>query len=285
MSLQSCNVTAEVKIKGANVQVGDYSWITGQQIHEREAESVLRYRTTSDEVAFEARLGDDSLQSFGQLMFFPANIQIKTSPARRSQLVRNVTLRFEQHLFADILSSNMVWDDIDLKRCLDMHNPRIEYAIQQLGIEVASPGLASMLLVESLCSVAIVEVARHFSKRNYWPKVRTRQGHMSKSDLQRIRDYIESCVSRCPSIDDIANECNISPAHLRRSFKKTTGHTVHECVEGVRLNKAKSLLADTDLPLKEISYRLGFADASTFSSTFRKTAGEPPSKYRLRTRH
>jgi len=59
---------------------------------------------------------------------------------------------------------------------------------------------------------------------------------------------------------------------------------VHEYVEELRLKKAQSLLAETDLPLKEISYRLGFADSSTFSSTFKRSSGETPSGYRYRFR-
>ncbi|MGE3747824.1 MAG: helix-turn-helix transcriptional regulator, partial [Sphingomonadaceae bacterium] len=139
-------------------------------------------------------------------------------------------------------------------------------------------------MVESLSTVVAVELARYFNNSGDDLRVRTREGRFSQADLSRIVEFIECAENRCPSIEEIAKVCDISPAHLRRSFKKTTGKTVHDYVEAIRLKKAQSLLADTDLPLKEISYRLGFSNSSTFSSTFKRTSGQTPSDYRYLSR-
>ena len=61
-----------------------------------------------------------------------------------------------------------------------------------------------------------------------------------------------------------------------RLFREATGETVKSYVERVRLTKAKALLSGTELPLKEISARLGFASPSGFSVAFRRLAGETP---------
>ena len=58
--------------------------------------------------------------------------------------------------------------------------------------------------------------------------------------------------------------------------------TVYAYIEQVRFEKARALLADTDLLVKDIAYRLGFSCASSLSVAFRKLAGESPQDYRRR---
>lgn len=62
----------------------------------------------------------------------------------------------------------------------------------------------------------------------------------------------------------------------------STGQTLHDFMEDVRVARAKSLLTDTNLPLKVISYRLGFCHPSAFSFAFRKATGEAAREYRQR---
>ena len=284
MAAQAYNMAAHIEARGINVQVLDYRWSAGEHISELEPDFILRWRPYPSQVSISGRLREGALKSFGQLMFFPADVPIETGTAHNTERTRNIICRFNRDWFNEIspLKSNWSYDDLD--RCFDMNNIRIEQAIQRLGMEAACPGFASTLIVESLATVIAVEISRHFSVRNEVLRVRSRDGELLPADLHRIYEYIDSFTCKCPSIDDIAAICDISAAHLRRSFKKTTGQTVHQYVENVRLSKAKSFLADTDLPLKEISYRLGFADSSTFSSTFRKALGEAPSVYRYRSR-
>jgi len=268
-----------------DVKIVDYQWKAGELISELESDYVLRLRSYPATLGVTAHLCAGTFKSFGQLMFFPADVPVETTKAEQPERVRNIMCRFDPVWFHEVSHLPSKWDAEDLARCLDIKNPRIEQAIQRLGAEAANPGFGSKLLIESLGTIIAVEIARHFSERSKSLRVRTLNGKMSTSSIQRMQDYVESISNRNPSIDDIAAACNISPAHLRRSFKKSTGQTVHQYVDDVRLKKAKALLDTTDLPLKEISYRLGFADSSSFSSTFRKAAGESPSKYRYRCRN
>ena len=217
-------------------------------------------------------------------MYFPADVPIRTKAAANDERVQTIMCRFNHDWFAKVAEMPHEWSSEDLARSLDLRNGRVDQAIQWMGLEAASPGLASPLLIESLASLVAVELARHFLQEGANLRVRTREGKLLPSHLNRVIEYIESSSHKCPTIDEIALMCDVSSAHLRRAFKNTTGHTIHQYVETTRLNKAKALLSETDLPLKEISYRLGFAASSTFSSVFRKSQGETPSGYRCRTR-
>lgn len=277
-------VAAHLDARIAKVQVSDFIWKEGEEIHQVNDNFIIGYRPYPAQVTVAAQLNNGRLQSFGQLMFFPAKVEVVTDPANCNERVRNIRCHFNAEWLRQIWRSMPQWESSSLGRCFDMRNLRIEQAIQRLGYEALNPGFASTLMVESLSTTIAIEIVRHFNASPDSMRVRTQEGKLSDADISRIVEYIDSCENHCPNIDEIANVCDISPAHLRRSFKRTTGRTVHDAVEKIRLRKAQNLLVSTDLPLKVISYRLGFANSSTFSSTFRRASSETPSDYRRRLR-
>ena len=98
--------------------------------------------------------------------------------------------------------------------------------------------------------------------------------------MRRITNYVEGMIDHFPAIDELARICEIGRRHLTRAFKATTGRTIGEYVTEVRMTKAKSLLADTDLSQKEIAYRLGFSGPSSFCVAFGKVEGMTPKQFR-----
>ena len=81
-------------------------------------------------------------------------------------------------------------------------------------------------------------------------------------------------------MSELAALCGISPRHVMRGFKHSTGATLHSYVEQVRLARAKELLTSTDLGINAIATQLGFAQTSSFSAAFRRVIGVPPSTFR-----
>jgi AraC family transcriptional regulator len=72
----------------------------------------------------------------------------------------------------------------------------------------------------------------------------------------------------------------LSPYHFLRTFKESFGVTPHRYHTQQRIERAKELLADHSLSLLQIALELGFAEASSFSLAFHKTACMTPSAYR-----
>ncbi|MBB6125337.1 AraC family transcriptional regulator [Sphingobium subterraneum] len=279
------NIVAQMAVPGVTVQLMDYRWSAGEQITYSERDFVVLYRPYNTQVTVAART-DARLLDFGQLMFFPADLSIKTAAANVNELVRSIRCRFDPEWFGKVWNTLFErWDDEKLEKCFDMRNVRIEQAVRRLGVEITNPGFASPLMIESISNVIAIEIARYFRDSDNDMRVRTRAGKLSEADISRICEYVSGVENKCPNVQEIAEHCDISPAHLRRSFKNTTGQTVYKYVEDIRLKKAQHLLADSDLALKEISFRLGFANSSTFSSTFKRISGESPSEYRYRHRH
>ena len=80
----------------------------------------------------------------------------------------------------------------------------------------------------------------------------------------------------------VARVAHISEAHFSRQFRATFGETPHRYLQRRRVERAMELLRESDRPVTEICFDVGFNSLGTFSRTFREIVGEPPSSYRAR---
>ena len=83
-------------------------------------------------------------------------------------------------------------------------------------------------------------------------------------------------------IAEYAHELNITPNHLNKIVKGATGKSTSTWIEEAVMQRAKALLATTDLPLSEIAARTGIMDQSYFARKFKKHEGVSPSEFRQR---
>jgi AraC family transcriptional regulator len=73
----------------------------------------------------------------------------------------------------------------------------------------------------------------------------------------------------------------MSNFHFAREFKRTTGTTPHQYLIKFRVERAKALLAEAQLPLTEVGLQSGFSHQSHFTRLFRRFTGTTPHSYRL----
>src|SRR3546814_8719936 len=72
----------------------------------------------------------------------------------------------------------------------------------------------------------------------------------------------------------------VSVRHFARPFRVSTGKAVSDYVAEVRIKRAKTLLADDRVLIKEIAYRCGFQSSSSFSSAFHRATSLTPQQFR-----
>ncbi|MEM8681767.1 MAG: substrate-binding domain-containing protein, partial [Planctomycetota bacterium] len=85
-------------------------------------------------------------------------------------------------------------------------------------------------------------------------------------------------------VQEIIAATSHSPSTLERRFKRTFGRTLKEEINRVRLNRAKLLLAETDLPISEVAVRSGFGESKYFCEVFRRREGATATQYRSKFR-
>ena len=79
--------------------------------------------------------------------------------------------------------------------------------------------------------------------------------------------------------EDVARRVGLSSSQLNRLFTQFLGHTPKAHFQRRRIRAAKTLVMDDELPIKEISYQLGFASQHVFYNWFRRQFGCAPSAF------
>lgn len=90
------------------------------------------------------------------------------------------------------------------------------------------------------------------------------------------RDILDARIADPPSIADLCSELAINPTTLRADFRAVFGMTIFDYVRLRRLDVARLMVTDGDLPIREIGYRVGFSNPSAFSAAYRRRFGRPP---------
>jgi transcriptional regulator GlxA family with amidase domain len=117
------------------------------------------------------------------------------------------------------------------------------------------------------------------------------EGDLPYAKLVRRIPHNDSIVRRCEDwlgehFEDhnaiaLATELAAIPERtLKRRFKASTGNTLIEYLQNLRVEEAKRLLENTELAIEEISERTGYSDASFFRRLFKRLTGLTPSHYR-----
>jgi len=104
----------------------------------------------------------------------------------------------------------------------------------------------------------------------------------ARSSLNDARVFMDAHLDAPLDLAQIAARANYSPYHFIRAFRKAFHETPHQYLIRKRLEKAKELLATTNLPVTEICFAVGFESLGSFSALFQKRVGWAPTVYRAR---
>lgn len=103
---------------------------------------------------------------------------------------------------------------------------------------------------------------------------------LTHAQLQRAVDYINTHLDRDLSLEKIASVINISPTYFASLFKHATGMSPHQYVIQQRVERAKLLLAKTDLAIADIALQVGFSSQSHLTQQFKRLTSMTPKQIR-----
>ena len=104
------------------------------------------------------------------------------------------------------------------------------------------------------------------------------------SRIHKVTSYIAQHYSEKIDISYLASLIHLDKYYFIKYFKKKTGMTPQQYLIHKRIQEAKTLLESVDLPIKEISYMVGYANTTYFVSSFTKIVGVSPAQYRANFR-
>lgn len=98
--------------------------------------------------------------------------------------------------------------------------------------------------------------------------------------IKTIIDILTCDLINTPSLNELAEQVNMSHTKLNRCFKKAYGTTVYNWLRNYRLDNASQYLAEKDSNITDIAFQCGFSSASHFAHAFKQQYGCSPIKYR-----
>ncbi|MBO5420120.1 MAG: helix-turn-helix domain-containing protein [Bacteroidales bacterium] len=106
----------------------------------------------------------------------------------------------------------------------------------------------------------------------------------SNTDEQLIRKVVDVIFDHLSesefSVEDLCLMVGMSKATLYRKLKAITGQSTNEFMQNTRLKYAARILSETDRPVSDVAYEVGFSDPYYFSRAFKKLFGKSPKQWR-----
>ena len=178
-------------------------------------------------------------------------------------------------------------DLIEIRGGLDPYDPQIERIGLSLLPELeAEAPLGGALFVDALSRALTVHLLREHStlggraRRAAYSEPGEPGGGLAGPALKRATDYVGDNIAGDLTLAGIARAANTSPFHFSRLFKRSTGLSPHQYVIRQRVERARELLINTDLPLHEVAETAGFAHQSHMGHHLKRLLGVSPTRLR-----
>jgi AraC-like DNA-binding protein len=110
------------------------------------------------------------------------------------------------------------------------------------------------------------------------------QGGLAPWRERRATEYLRANLARDVALDELAETVGLSPFHLSRMFKRSTGLPPHAYLRRLRCERAKELLLATDTSIGDVAAAVGYETPQAFARMFRAETGTSPAAFRRERR-
>lgn len=169
-------------------------------------------------------------------------------------------------------------DRFEIQDTFATRDPPLDDLGQRLLAGLELEGVDSHLYVDTLTCELAIHLLRHYTMATAaptWSKAK-----LSPHKLRRAIQYIDENLRNELTLSAMAEAVALSPGHFAHAFRQATGVAPHRYVLERRVDRAKELLRQSDLPITEIADRIGCSSHSHFSALFHRVTGFTPRQFR-----
>jgi len=171
------------------------------------------------------------------------------------------------------------WEEEQIREDLHLSvrdQEQVEKLLQDMMREYAlrPPGYQAVIRAHMI--MLIVILMRGFQGQGEDDHIVRRRQSLIESAIRHLNEHYQQDIQ----IEQLARQCFFSKNYFARLFKETTGMSVNQYGQRIRIEQACQLMRATDKTLSEIAVEVGYADYKTFFSAFRKQKGVSPQAYR-----
>lgn len=166
----------------------------------------------------------------------------------------------------------------DAKRGIEFSGATAEAGRRLLRSIGAARGAQRLLMFLELMTV----LARNPAERRTLSRAAPSPGQQTRSSekIETAISYILEHSAQPIRLTQLSALCGMEATAFSRFFKKQTGHTFARYVNCMRVHAACNLLANSDMPITDICFEVGFNNIANFNRQFVKICGRSPSAYR-----
>ncbi|MGH9837848.1 MAG: helix-turn-helix domain-containing protein [Blastocatellia bacterium] len=157
---------------------------------------------------------------------------------------------------------------------------RLRAALDLIAAELDARNAGWREVVRSLVAQLVVYLLRSHINVQRSDEIELSRAGIVDRRLRRAIEFMHDHCARDLRLAEIAGAAYLSEFHFARLFKKITGATPHQYLAALRVERARRLLAETDLTIVEIGGEVGYGSQSHFTKVFREATGLTPRAFR-----
>jgi AraC family transcriptional regulator len=186
-----------------------------------------------------------------------------------------------EHLVAGICTevTDRCIADVRLQDVLKSHDPIVTAAVAAITREAQQQALGSTLYVEGVATQLVVHLLRNYASVTFHEP--SRKGRLSPSQVRLLTEYIDSRLHEQLTLETLAAVTGVGVWTFTRHFRESFGRTPHAYIIEQRIDRARRLLAQSGMPIKEVASVCGFADQAHMTRVFQTHLRTTPAMLRL----
>jgi AraC family transcriptional regulator len=212
----------------------------------------------------------------GDIDIIPANTPSRWEMKERDQ---GLILSFSPELMRSVAEQcDLDPDRVEIRNRFQVRDPQLENIAWALKAEIEWGYTSGRLYLDSLAIAAASRLVRSHSSVATAPGARA--GGMPDRLMKTVVAYIDENLARDVSLAELAAVAGLSVTHFRSLFRESAGLPVHQYLIRRRVERAKSLLGETKLPISRIAVETGFSHQSHLARHMRRVLGVSPKALR-----
>ena len=181
------------------------------------------------------------------------------------------------HTLADEARTSRV-DDLCHQPGVGIDDPVVRHLLSSLLPAIKKPEEAHPLFLDHVALALSTHILHMYGGMT--PSFA--RGGLAAWQERRVQELMRATLDQEIPLSRLANECGLSVGHFARAFRQSTGFSPHKWLLLQRVTRAKELLSNRALSLKDVALSCGFANQSHFTRIFTNFIGYPPGEWRRR---
>ncbi len=157
---------------------------------------------------------------------------------------------------------------------------RLTRLARDLADELSEGAMGQEVVITALVEQTLIHLLRRYANIRRSDHLELSRAGLVDRRIRRAVELMHAHLDRELPLEEIAAAAHLSSFHFARLFKKLTGVSPHAYLASLRVARAQTLLAETDLSITEIGALVGYASPSHFAKAFRQATSISPRAFR-----